>query len=245
MSLQHAVVHATRRAVTALALLGALDAPPAGAAAPAGSAAGESLDPVRLYPGNYTVLHENDRVRVLDFKLAKGAREAMHMHPANVVYVLSPFTIRFTSPDGRTVVREAKAGEVLYNPKPFQHASENIGETDAHGLLVELKGDVAAAGPGPEALTAVTFIEGAPEEAGELRDALLSLTAPTRAEPANLAYDLYVSAERPNEFMRFEIWTNDRGLEDHKQYPHFKASFQKRQEKGWKTRITRWKKVGP
>jgi quinol monooxygenase YgiN/quercetin dioxygenase-like cupin family protein len=232
----------------AASLLGVIDTP----------ARAASLDPVSLYPGNYAVLLENDRVRVLDFKLARGARESMHEHPANVVYVLAPFRIRFTSPDGNSVVREAKAGEVLYNPKPFQHASENIGDTDAHGLLVELKtGGGTAAGTAAGAgaavgdanptnlLTAVTFIEGTPEEAGELRDALLSITAPTRSEPANLAYDLYVSPDHPSRFMRFEVWKSDQGLEDHKQYPHFKESFAKRQEKGWKTQITRWKRVGP
>lgn len=232
------------RTLIALALLGAIDAPtPARAGA-------ESLDPVTLYPGNYTVLLENDRVRVLDFKLARGARESMHAHPANVVYVLAPFTIRFTTPDGKIVVKEAKAGDVLYNPKPFQHASENIGATDAHGLLVEMKeaGGGATGGAAAnlsELLTAVTFIEGKPEEAADLRDALLSITAPTRAEPANLAYDLYVSPDHPNQFMRFEVWANDQGLETHKQYPHFKQSFALRQEKGWKTQITRWKKIGP
>jgi len=219
------------RAVLTAALLGAVDAP----------ARAQSLDPVTLYPGNYTVLLENERIRVLDFKLVKGAKEAMHEHPANVVYVLAPFTIRFTSPDGKSSVRQAKAGDVLYNPKPFQHASENIGDTDAHGVLVEMKAPAAM----PENLTAVTFIEGKPEEADELRQALLSITAPTRAEPANLAYDLYVSPDHPNQFMRFEVWTTDQGLEDHKKYPHFTASFAKRQEKGWKTQITRWKRIGP
>src|SRR5437762_2727837 len=32
-------------------------------------------DPVPLYPGNYKVLVENDRVRVLDFRLRKGDHE--------------------------------------------------------------------------------------------------------------------------------------------------------------------------
>lgn len=229
------------RALFAASLLAAVDS----------RAATPTLDPVALYPGNYTVLLENDRVRVLDFKLARGARESMHAHPANVVYVLAPFKIRFTAPDGTSVVKEAKAGDVLYNPRPFQHASENIGDTDAHGLLVEMKepaagaGAAAATAASPDLLTAVTLIEGAPEEAGTLRDALLSLTAPTRAEPANLAYDLYVSPDHPNQFMRFEVWSSDQGLEDHKQTPHFKASFAQRQEKGWKTQITRWKRIGP
>ena len=66
-------------------------------------------DPVPLYPENYRVLLENERVRVLDFRLARGAREDAHAHPAHVVYVLAPFRIRFAFPDGRTGMREAKA----------------------------------------------------------------------------------------------------------------------------------------
>lgn len=95
-------------------------------------------DPVPLYPENYKVLLENDRVRVLDFRLAKGAKESAHRHPAHVVYVLTGFKVRFSLGTGETVLRETKDGEVLFS-QPVTHASENIGTTDAHGILVELK----------------------------------------------------------------------------------------------------------
>ena len=62
-------------------------------------------DPVPLYPENYKVLLENDRVRVLDFQLKKGAKENSHSHPAAVTYVLTAFKIRFTFPDGSTRIR--------------------------------------------------------------------------------------------------------------------------------------------
>ncbi len=42
----------------------------------------QAQDPFTLYPENYKVLFENDRVRVLDFRLAKGATEKTHQHPA-------------------------------------------------------------------------------------------------------------------------------------------------------------------
>src|SRR5919108_4564082 len=65
-------------------------------------ARGQGQDPLGLYPENYKVIMENDRVRVLDFKLKKGAKEIPHMHPAHVVYVLTGFKIRFTFKDGKT-----------------------------------------------------------------------------------------------------------------------------------------------
>jgi quercetin dioxygenase-like cupin family protein len=99
---------------------------------------GLAQDPVPLYPENYRVLHENDRVRVLDFRLARGAREQAHSHPAHVVYVITGFKIRFTLPNGETTMRETRDGDVLFS-EAVTHASENVGDTDAHGILVELK----------------------------------------------------------------------------------------------------------
>src|SRR4030095_15837107 len=149
-------------------------------------------DPVPLYPENYKVLLENDRVRVLDFQLKKGAKENFHAHPAAVTYVLAPFKIRFTFPDGSTRIREAKAGDVFYGDA-LTHASENIGDTDAHGLLIEMKSAIKSVPSEADLLTAITFIRGPEGSEQELRNELLSTTAPTRAEPGNLRYDLYQS----------------------------------------------------
>ena len=194
-------------------------------------------DPVTLYPENYRVLLENDRVRVLDFTLRRGATEAMHRHPAHVLYVLTGFKVRFTLADGSSRVRETKAGDVLFS-EAVMHSPLNIGETDAHGLLVEMK-DLAAG-----KLTALTFIHGRAGQGEELKRALLELTAPTRAEPGAIAYDLYQSADRENEFVRYEVWQDGMALDAHKASPHLQASFERRKREGWTTEITLWKRVG-
>jgi quinol monooxygenase YgiN/quercetin dioxygenase-like cupin family protein len=190
---------------------------------------------------------ENDRVRVLDFKLKKGAQETSHVHPAHVVYVLTGFKIRFTFPDGKTAIRKTQTGDVLFS-EAVTHASENIGDTDAHGLLVELKTpgeqktatlDMAVT----NLLTAITFIKGKEGREDELKRELLALSAPTRAEAGNLQYDLYQSPNKKNEFMRLEVWGSTQALEDHKSTPHIKASFEKRQKQGWTTEIIPWKRV--
>lgn len=200
-------------------------------------------DPVPLYPENYKVLLENDRVRVLDFQLKKGAKENFHSHPAAVTYVLAPFKIRFSFPDGTTKIREAKAGDVFFG-EALIHASENIGDTDAHGLLVEMKkGPAGGAMSEADLLTAVTFIRGPEGSEQDLMTELLSTTAPTRAEPGNLRYDLYQSPTNKNYFMRFEVWRSPADLEAHKLTPHLKASFERRKNKGWMTEITTWKRV--
>lgn len=210
------------------------------------SASALGQDPVPLYPDNYKVLLENDHVRVLDFQLKKGAKERLHSHPAAVTYVISPFKIRFTFADGSNKIREGKAGDVFYGDA-VSHSPENIGDTDAHGILVELKKpqgiDAASTASAADLLTAVTFVKGAEGKEEELRSELLALSAPTRAEPGNITYDLYQSPDKKNEFMRFEVWRNPQALEDHKQTPHLKASFERRQKEGWTTQITVWKRV--
>jgi hypothetical protein len=100
--------------------------------------AADNMDPLSLYPDNYRVLFENDRVRVLDFRLAKGAHEETHRHPAHVAVFLGEFKIRFTLPDGTTGIRDAHFGDVAYSDGAV-HASQNIGDNDAHGILIELK----------------------------------------------------------------------------------------------------------
>ncbi|MGH9462501.1 MAG: antibiotic biosynthesis monooxygenase [Vicinamibacteria bacterium] len=202
----------------------------------------QGQDPLADYPENYKVLLENDRVRVLDFQLKKGAKEAFHAHPTHVAYVLTGFKIQFTFPDGRTAIRETKDGDVLFS-EAVTHSSENIGASDAHGILIEMKGASHEITSSDELLTAVTFITGKQGKEEDLQPELLALSAPTRAEPGNVTYDLYQSPERPNEFMRFEVWRDAQALEAHKVTPHLKASFQKRQEQGWMTEITLWKRV--
>ncbi|HEU5039175.1 MAG TPA: antibiotic biosynthesis monooxygenase [Gemmatimonadales bacterium] len=196
-------------------------------------------DPVPIYPDNYKVMIENDRVRVMDFRLRKGGHEDFHAHPAHVLYVLEPFRISFKFPDGRTGIREVKAGEVLFSDAVV-HSPTNIGETDAHGILIELKTpDVSA----EDVLTAVTFIQGREGKGSEVKRELLSLSALTRAEPGNLRYDLYQSVDRPDRFMRLEVWQDEEALELHKATPHLKASFERRKNDGWATEITRWRRV--
>jgi quinol monooxygenase YgiN len=94
-----------------------------------------------------------------------------------------------------------------------------------------------------DVLTAVTFIQGREGKGSEVKRELLSLTAPTRAEPGSITYDLYQSVDRPDRFMRIEVWRDSEALELHKATPHLKASFEHRKDAGWMTEITRWERV--
>lgn len=96
------------------------------------------LDPVTTNPGLYSVIMENDRVRVLEYRDRPGDRTTPHGHPDSVMYTLSSFRRRLTSGD-QSVEREIEAGTTNWLPAQ-QHSGENIGETETHVIFVELKG---------------------------------------------------------------------------------------------------------
>jgi quercetin dioxygenase-like cupin family protein len=84
------------------------------------------------------VLLENACVRVQYHDVAVGQKVPMHSHPQYIVYVLKPFKARITLPDGTQRISERQADEVYWN-EPITHAVENLGSSDIHNLIVELK----------------------------------------------------------------------------------------------------------
>jgi beta-alanine degradation protein BauB len=95
-------------------------------------------DPVLQSPNYYTVRLDNDQLRVLEYRLAPGQKEPMHSHPPGFVYVLAPAKVRVTSLDGTASIGESTPGEVVWR-NAVTHAAENVGNTEAHVLAVELK----------------------------------------------------------------------------------------------------------
>ena len=95
-------------------------------------------DPVKVSPQCYKVLLENDQVRVLEYHLKAGEKEPMHSHAAGVVYVLSGAKLKFSYPDGRTEEKAAASGETIWRD-PTTHAVENVGNTEAHVIAIDLK----------------------------------------------------------------------------------------------------------
>ena len=100
--------------------------------------AAHAQDPVKASPQYYKVLLENDQVRVLEYRLKAGEKEPMHSHPAGVVYVLSGGKLKFTYPDGKTEEKAAATGETIWRD-PTTHAVENVGDTEAHAIAIDVK----------------------------------------------------------------------------------------------------------
>lgn len=95
-------------------------------------------DAVKVAPDHYTVLLENDKVRVLEVKIKPGEKEAMHTHPATVHIELAPTKVKIGYPDGKTVTLEGHQGEAIW-VGPVKHTIENVGDTEIHAYIVELK----------------------------------------------------------------------------------------------------------
>ncbi len=95
-------------------------------------------DPSKTDGDKYKVILENDKVRVLDYKDMPGDKTHQHHHPDFVLYALNPFSRKLTFLDGKSMIREFKTGDVIYM-KDQIHIGENIGKTETHVLIVELK----------------------------------------------------------------------------------------------------------
>ncbi|SDF17678.1 hypothetical protein SAMN05660662_1198 [Blastococcus aurantiacus] len=108
-----------------------------------------TVDPVQTNPEHYSVVFENERVRVLEYTDRPGDRTTPHAHPDSVMHTLSAFRRRLHSGDVHRDV-DMPAGLTAWLPAQ-EHSGENIGETETHVLFVELK-DGAARAPGTAAL---------------------------------------------------------------------------------------------
>ena len=97
-----------------------------------------SRDPVFTDGDKYKVILENDRVRVLDYRDSPGQRTSPHHHSDYVLYALTAFKRKFILSDGKEAVRELHPGDVVWG-KAQSHIGENVGSTDTHVLIIELK----------------------------------------------------------------------------------------------------------
>lgn len=102
----------------------------------------EPLDPVRTNPSHYSVVLENERVRVLLYRDEPGDRTTTHRHPDSVMYTLTSFRRRLVFDEGDREV-QLSAGAPLWLPAQ-EHSGHNIGDTPTRVLFVELKEDASA-----------------------------------------------------------------------------------------------------
>lgn len=94
-------------------------------------------DPVESNPSLYSVVFENDRVRVLEYRDRPGDRTAPHSHPDSVMVTLSGFERRLSVGDQ---VRDVslEPSKAMWLPAQT-HSGENVGTSETHTLFIELK----------------------------------------------------------------------------------------------------------
>lgn len=102
------------------------------------AAPSEPLDAVAADPGHYSVITENDAVRVLKISYAPGAKSQLHRHPESIVIPLVNGTTRFTLPDGTTRDVDLVADTAMYM-QAESHNPENVGATRNEAILIEFK----------------------------------------------------------------------------------------------------------
>ena len=95
-------------------------------------------DAVTVSPELYNVRLENDRVRVLEYRMGPGQTEPRHDHPPFVVYFLDDAIVRSTAADGSTSESKVSKGDVSWRDTTT-HTITNAGATDIHALIVEPK----------------------------------------------------------------------------------------------------------
>ena len=74
----------------------------------------------------------------MDARFSPGARAVMHSHPHHVMYALTDGKLKITTPDGKSVNMDLKAGQAVWM-EAGQHAVENVGKAEDHNLVIELK----------------------------------------------------------------------------------------------------------
>jgi hypothetical protein len=95
-------------------------------------------DPVVTDGDKYSVVLENERVRVLRYHDKPGDRTSQHAHPDYVLYATSSFKRRLIFPDGSMREVDVQAGSIMWM-KGHVHIGENIGDTDTDVIFVEVK----------------------------------------------------------------------------------------------------------
>ena len=96
-----------------------------------------SHDPTVTDPTLYSVVFENERVRVLQYRDEPGNRTHVHRHPDSVMVTLSAFRRRVTTGD-RSAEVEIGAGQARWLGAQ-EHTGENIGDTATRSIFIELK----------------------------------------------------------------------------------------------------------
>ena len=95
-------------------------------------------DATKVDSKHYTVISENDKVRILKVHYGPHEKSVMHSHPDSVAIFLTDSKAVFTSADGKKQETSFKTGQAMFTPATV-HLPENVGDKGMDLILVELK----------------------------------------------------------------------------------------------------------
>ena len=75
----------------------------------------------------------------------------------------------------------------------------------------------------PAAVKTIAVLTARPGKSDALRSLLEGMLAPSRAEPGNLRYDLWMDQADPNRFVLDELYADAAAMTAHRASPHFQA----------------------
>jgi hypothetical protein len=91
-------------------------------------------------PSVYKVIFEDANFRVIQGVRKKGVKDKPHSHMLpSVVYNVNDCKNKLYAADGKSVVRDSKAGTSAAVPITPSHSTENIGNGDCTQIFVEKK----------------------------------------------------------------------------------------------------------
>jgi quercetin dioxygenase-like cupin family protein len=102
------------------------------------SAIVSAQDAVKTDPKHYSVISENDQVRILKVHYGPHEKSVMHSHPNSVAVFLTDSKVQFTDADGKKTDSAFKAGDAQSTPGGT-HLPENVTDKGMDLILIELK----------------------------------------------------------------------------------------------------------
>jgi quercetin dioxygenase-like cupin family protein len=95
-------------------------------------------DALEAAPNVYTVLFENERVRLIEARVKPGDSSPLHTHPAGLIYVVRGGQVTFISSSDERADVELKAGQTRWR-EAEEHAAASRDSADVVALLIEPK----------------------------------------------------------------------------------------------------------
>ena len=98
----------------------------------------DHTDPTEVSPEKYTVLLENEHVRIVEYVINPGEKDAWHTHPPKAAYIVSGGKLRITPEGADSFVVQEESGNATWMGALGRHFGENVGTTPVRIVLVEI-----------------------------------------------------------------------------------------------------------